>query len=305
MSDITLFRIKPHVEPMELRAVKLEKNIQELVEQNMETFFGVRFIKSEHSISLTDGAEVQNGRIDSLGIDENNCPVIFEYKRDANENVINQGLFYLDWLIDHRADFQLLVMDKLGKDAANAIDWSSPSVYCIANAFGKYDLHAIKQMNRNIRLIRYAYGDDVLMFDFLNSPSSSPIPFASIPTGISSAKSMDRTFAQQYAGTTDDLRKIVDETRHYMSEQGDDVSENELKLYLAIKKVRNIVCIEVSQKRVLLHLRLNPDTVKLNKNVYDARNKGHWGTGDLGCSITTMEELEAIKPLLDRAYLEN
>ena len=28
---------------------------------------------------------------------EYGCPVIVEYKRHNNENVINQGLFYLDW----------------------------------------------------------------------------------------------------------------------------------------------------------------------------------------------------------------
>ena len=32
---------------------------------------------------------------------------------------------------------------------------------------------------------------------------------------------------------------IVDEVRRYMVEQGDNVSENELKLYLAIKNVCN------------------------------------------------------------------
>ena len=66
--------------------------------------------------------------MDSIGIDENNSPVIFEYKRSQNENVINQGLFYLDWLLDHKADFKLLVIDKLGMEAADNIDWSVPCV---------------------------------------------------------------------------------------------------------------------------------------------------------------------------------
>ena len=39
--------------------------------------------------------------------------------------------------------------------------------------------------------------------------------------------------------------------------------------------------------------------------VMDAREKGHWGTGDLECSLHTMDELERVKPLLERAYLEN
>ncbi len=307
MSDINLFRLKPEVSPIELHAVRLEKEIQALIEQNMETFFGVRFLATEYTIAQTSGADVQGGRIDSLGIDENMCPVIFEYKRDANENVINQGLFYLDWLIDHQADFKLLVMERLGKAEADAIDWSSPAVYCIANAFGKYDLHAIKQMNRNIRLIRYANGGDVLMFEYLNSPSTSAASPAvsSAAQGLGPRYTPDKTFAQQYEGTTDALREIVDEVRRYMAALGNDVSENALKLYLAIKKARNIVCVEVNRTRVILHLHLDPDTVELSDIVIDAREKGHWGTGDLECSLRTMDELESVKPLLERAYLEN
>ena len=307
MSDINLFRLKPEVAPIELKAVRLEKEIQTLIEQNMEMFFGVRFLATEYTIVQTSGSDVQGGRIDSLGIDENMCPVVFEYKRDANENVINQGLFYLDWLIDHKAEFKLLVMERLGEVEAEAIDWSSPAVYCIANTFGKYDLHAVKQMSRNIRLVRYANGGDVLMFEYLNSPSmgaaGAAAASASQGSGVKSAS--DKTFAQQYEGTTDALREIVDEVRRYMAALGNDVSESALKLYLAIKKARNIVCVEVNRTRVILRLSLDPDTVELSDIVIDAREKGHWGTGDLECSLRTMEELESVKPLLERAYLEN
>ena len=67
-----------------------------------------------------------------MGTDENYCPVILEYKRNKNENVINQGLFYLDWLMDHKADFKLLTIEKLGAKTADKIDWSLPCVICIA-----------------------------------------------------------------------------------------------------------------------------------------------------------------------------
>ena len=81
-------------------------------------------------------------------MDENGCPVIIEYKRATNENVINQGLFYLHWLMDHQADFQLLVQDHLGQEKAEMIDWSAPRLLCIAGGFSKYDEHAVQQMNR-------------------------------------------------------------------------------------------------------------------------------------------------------------
>lgn len=91
MSEIKLFEVGTVVKERTSSTVVLEKQLQTTIEQNMETFFGVRFLKSEYMIT--------SGRMDSIGIDENNSPVIFEYKRSSSENVINQGLFYLDWLL--------------------------------------------------------------------------------------------------------------------------------------------------------------------------------------------------------------
>lgn len=50
--------------------------------------------------------------------------MIIEYKRALNENVINQGLFYLDWLMDHKAEFELLVLKQMGQEEADGIEWS-------------------------------------------------------------------------------------------------------------------------------------------------------------------------------------
>lgn len=168
MAEIKLFGIKDKVEELPSKQVTLEKELQNLLEKNMNTFFGVTFLKSEYKIT--------NGRMDSIGIDENNCPVIFEYKRSVNENVINQGLFYLDWLLDHKADFKLLVMDILGQEKADEIDWSMPCVICIANDFTKFDEHAVNQMQRNIRLVRYRkFGDDLIALEHINTPQVSAI----------------------------------------------------------------------------------------------------------------------------------
>lgn len=103
MSDIKLFSLLNKVQELSSSSVSLERELQNTIEQNMFTFFGVDFLKSEYSMTY--------GRIDILGLDENFCHVIFEYKRSTNEGVINQGLFYLDWLLDHKADFKLIVMD--------------------------------------------------------------------------------------------------------------------------------------------------------------------------------------------------
>src|SRR5436190_16587309 len=110
MSDIKLFRVS-NGQATELpgASVAIEQTLQRLIETNLETFLGVKLLASEYSTGKS-----HSGRIDTLGIDENQSPVIIEYKRSTNENVINQGLFYLDWLLDHRAEFELLAMKKLG-----------------------------------------------------------------------------------------------------------------------------------------------------------------------------------------------
>ena len=162
MSDLKLFRLQSNnVTEIDGTSVALEKSLQTLIEQNLETFLGVRFLASEFSTGREHG-----GRMDTLGLDENGCPVIIEYKRATNVNVINQGLFYLDWLVTHRGDFEMLVLKKFGQEKAQTVEWSAPRLICIAGDFSKYDEHAIKQMNRNIELIRYIrFGDDLLLLE--------------------------------------------------------------------------------------------------------------------------------------------
>lgn len=81
MSDIKLFRtLGDGVTELTGAAVPLEKSLQTLFERNLESILGVRFLASEYVIN--------EGRMDTLGIDENSCPVVIEYKRSSNENVI-------------------------------------------------------------------------------------------------------------------------------------------------------------------------------------------------------------------------
>src|SRR5690554_6727698 len=168
MSDIKLFQLSgDKVTELAGQTVKLEKELQSHIETNMDVLIGVRFLASEYATGKT-----HKGRIDSLGLDENGCPVIVEYKRHSNENVINQGLFYLDWLLDHQAEFRWLVMEKLGKDVADAIDWAGTRLLCIAADFTRYDQHAVQQIPRNVELLRYKlFADDLLLLELVNSVS--------------------------------------------------------------------------------------------------------------------------------------
>ena len=297
MAEIKLFSINEGVKECTSSEVVLEKELQMLIEQNMEIFFGVRFLKSEYAVT--------NGRMDSIGIDENNSPVIFEYKRSQNENVINQGLFYLDWLLDHKADFKLLVIDKLGMEAADNIDWSVPCVICVAHDFTKYDMHAVNQMQRNIKLVSYRrYDNGMLLLEHLNAPNVKPImENAGAENGTENSK--QKTHLEKLAMISENMKNLYHSICDFIESLGDDIVSNQLKLYLAYKKVQNMVCIEIYNKQIILFLKLNPETVELeNGFTRDMRSIGHYGTGDLQITIKNAADFEKAKPLLQRAYNE-
>lgn len=236
---IKLFSLQNGIRQLNSSTAVLEKELQNLIEQNMEIFFGVRFLKSEYAI--------RNGRMDSIGIDEDNCPVIFEYKRSSNENVINQGLFYLDWLLDHKADFKLLVIEKLGMEAAEQIDWSIPCVICVANDFTKYDLHAVNQMQRNIKLVKYQkYDRDLILFEHLNAPAVKSI--TETEDGAERKNCNEKTHLEKLETAQESIRAIYESICDHIESLGDDIVPNQVKLYLAYKKVKNFVCIEIYSK---------------------------------------------------------
>ena len=297
MAEIKLFSLNEGVKECTSSEVVLEKELQTLIEQNMEIFFGVRFLKSEYVVT--------NGRMDSIGIDENNSPVIFEYKRSQNENVINQGLFYLDWLLDHKADFKLLVIDKLGKEAADNIDWSVPCVICVAHDFTKYDMHAVNQMQRNIKLVSYRrYDNGMLLLEHLNTPIVKPI-MENMGNENDTKNSTQKTHLEKLAAISENMKNLYHSICDFIESLGDDIVSNQLKLYLAYKKVQNMVCIEIYNKQIILFLKLNPETVELeNGFTRDMRSIGHYGTGDLQITIKNAADFERAKPLLERAYNE-
>jgi len=310
VSDIKLFRIAPGgVTELQGQSLALEKSLQTLMEGNLEALLGVRFLASEYST----GAK-HKGRIDTLGIDENGCPVIIEYKRATNENVINQGLFYLDWLMDHQAEFKLRVMECFGADMANGIEWHSPRLICIAGDFTKYDEHAVQQINRNIELIRYRhYPEGFLILEMVNAVTAvngatsqgtrhSAVPASAAPEA---GKTHYKSFLEQLEQASTELKDLYQSIEDYLLALGDDVNKKVLKYYIAFKRIKNFACVEiyVQQKRLTITVKITPTPENIMPGfTRDVSNVGHLGTGDLEITVSNMDDFERAKPFLEQSY---
>lgn len=301
MSKIKLYRIHQRkADEVPGSAVELEKSLQIIIENNLDSLLGVRFLASEYSTGREHG-----GRIDTLGIDENGCPVIIEYKKAINENVINQGLFYLDWLLDHKAEFKLLVMEKLGQAEASGIDWAVPRLVCIASDFTKYDERAVKQINRNIDLIRYRrFGEDLFSLD-LAWKTTADAQLAAVDKGRGSSvkRFSDKPVVKAIEELDQPMRDLWESLQSFLFALGDDVSVRKLKLYLAYTRIKTFACIVAQKKQLVVYLHLDPDSIVLKEGfTRDVRKIGHWATGNLEVTIANREQLEKAEPLIVRSY---
>ncbi len=310
MSDIKLFRVDQN-EAVQIKgtSVAVEKSLQKMIESHLDVFFGVRFLASEYSTGKANG-----GRIDTLGIDENNFPVIIEYKRALNQNVINQGLFYLDWLMDHKAEFQWLVLKQLGGQAADAIEWSAPRLVCIAGDFTRYDEHAVQQIAHSIDLVRYRrYGDHLVLFELAAAASGgTPKMLLPTPKGGQAETNDDSKLIDHNPAVLQTLEKCspvvqsrYEALRAYLLALGDDVQEKTLDSYFAFRRLKNFATVHFRSQKgwVLLNVNVDPDSVSLEPGfTSDKRPTGTSGVWQLQITIDSDDDLERAKPLVTKSY---
>ncbi|WP_244452114.1 DUF5655 domain-containing protein [Streptomyces seoulensis] len=295
MSGLKLFRANTMSSGMTEvmpRLADVEADVQGLVEAHMETLLGVRFLASEYGTGPVHG-----GRIDSLGLDENGSPVIVEYKRGIDAGVINQGLFYLSWLVDHRAEFEYLVRDRLGATAVSQVRWSGPRLICIAGDFTRYDVHAVREHRRSIDLVRYRlFGSDLLGLETV----------ASVSGGMQVVRRARRQGAARAAAGIQstsmvELASAVDEA---LLGLGDGVTRVQRKQYTAFQRLRNFACVCPPQKvKLLVYLKVDPTQVDLVPGfTRDVSGLGHHGTGDLEVQLRTPRDVERAQDLFQASY---
>ena len=282
-----------------------EKRLQTLIEKNLQTVFGCRLVASEFST----GAQ-HAGRIDTLALSEDNNPVIVEYKKVESSDLINQSLFYLAWIQDHRGDFEIAAQKTLGPSVS--VDWSGIRVICIAPNYKKYDLHAAQVMGADLELWTYRLftnGSLYLEEVFQKSvaiPSAGTVSGKEMTAGQKAAltrKTGVYTVEQRFKGKPAAIRELARELAEFLLSLDPSMEEIPKKLYIAYKISQNIACMELKKERVLLWVKLDPKRVERPRRIArDVTNIGHYGTGDLELSVRTSDDLETVKPVLEQAY---
>jgi len=279
--------------------VGLEKDVQKLFEKNLDEILNIQFLATEYSTSF-------GGRIDTVGIDNNGSPVIIEYKRSQNDNVINQGLSYLRWLLDHKDAFETLVR----KTKINTeIDWASPRVICVAESYNKFDLDTADLLPMDIELLRYRiYENDILLVE----PESQRK--VKISTSEIFVKSEKHVFKDKIHYTADDHLKVASKAtrelfasiKEKISALDETIIEEPKAKYIAYKLTTNFVDVVILKDSLKLFLNVPSgelaDPKGLARDLTKPKFIGHWGNGDYEVKLERSENIEAVMELIKQSY---
>ncbi|ADE14202.1 conserved hypothetical protein [Nitrosococcus halophilus Nc 4] len=293
--------------PVEQTNFSIEKELQILIEKNLAAVFNCRFVASEFSTGA-----LHAGRIDSLALSEDNNPVIIEYKKVESSELINQSLFYLHWIEDHKGDFEIAVQRELGNGVE--VDWSDVRVICIAPNYKKYDLHAVQVMGANIELWKYRlFKNGSLYFEEVFQAAKIPTSVQAnsknsvmVEAGKKAAQvraTATYTFEEHLERKSKAIQSLIHSIREYILGLDPAVEEVPKKFYVAYKISQNIVCMEPQNKNIKLFVKLRASDVEAPPKSYrDVTNVGHYGTGDTEFTLSTETEFEQVKPFIELAY---
>ena len=280
------------VEEVEQLTFKLEKDIQNLIEPNVETFFGLKFVKSEFT--------VDKYRVDTLCFnEETNSFVIIEYKKGNSYSVIDQGYTYLQLLLNNKSDFLLVLSHYFNKVMRfDEVDWSQSRIIFISPSFNSYQKDSVNFKDLPFELWeikRYSNNSLILNQHHSNSKESieslSPITSNSVISQVTKEVKV-YTIEEHLSQTT---KKVVDKWNQINDRLSslDDIEIVPKRPYISVMYHGKTVCYFNFMKKGIridiLRGNVNPDGSK-SKNYFDiddpkgisSEGSWEWKSGTMG-----------------------
>ena len=301
---MALYKIEKKLEYIKEKPFRLEKEIQELTENNLKTIFGLEFVKSEFALN--------NFRIDTLAFDkEANAFVIIEYKRDKNFSVIDQGYAYLSLMLNNKADFILEFNENLDKTLKRTdLDWSQSRVLFVSPAFTNYQREAINFKDLPIELWEVKrFENTTVSYEQIQKAGAQE----SIKTISKADKTIDnvakeiKVYSEQehLENASDEIKELYEKFKSAIQNL-DNLEIKPKKKYIAFVAGRNVIDILPQKKALKMWINMNKGELDDTKGITrDVSTTGHWGNGDYEIQIRDDENLEYILSLVKQSIKRN
>jgi len=275
-------------------SISREKELQSLIEENLGEALGMHFLATEYTTTF-------GGRIDTLAVDYTGAPVIIEYKRNKNDNVINQGLSYLRWLQAQKVEFfEMLIIKSLGNEVANqiSIDWKNPRVVCIAESYSKFDIDTVEVIPMRIELFKYRYYEDGIFS--LEPLSVSEQKAKSSNSAQTEKPSIDTTIEDLLGKANQKIRDLFEELREKIFGIDENITEKATSLYVAYRVTKNFAEIHIGKNQLKIHMR--PIEYDDPEDKVEKIPEGYNWTMDRRVYLKSQDELEYVFSLIEQSY---
>lgn len=281
---------------------KLEREIQNIFEQNLEEILNLELVKSEFVI--------QNKRIDTLAYDEQNKAfIIIEYKREKSNSVVDQGFTYLNLMLENKAAFILMYNETLNKTLhSSTIDWSQTRVIFVSPNFTENQKLATNFKDLGIELyeIKRFDGDIVIINPYKKSRSAVSIkPIVEKNDALKNIAKEIKVYTEEdhFINKSDMAVELYEMFKTAILNLPYDIEIQPKLDYVAFKKdSKNIADICIQKKGLKIWINLKKGQLDDPKGIMrDVSDKGHWGNGDYEVSLNNTNDLEYMISLIKQA----
>ena len=275
---------------------KLERDLQKLVEENLDTLLGLQVVKSEFAI--------QDRRFDTLTYDpEDKSFVIIEYKRDRNSSVVDQGYTYLNLLIDHKEAAVLEMNNHFKKNlTVNDIEWEQTKIIFISSSFTDFQQGALNQ-GMPIELVEIKrHGTDLLSVTSIRKTKNSLKSSGQTPSTLEKVDKEIKNYTEDdhLSKVSEDIKEVYAQFKSAILNLDNQIEIHAKKLYIAFKKDSSNICdIEIWKKCLKIYANAKWGQLDDPKGLFEnVSQKGHWGTGDYRAVVFDTKDLEYIMSVL-------
>lgn len=282
---------------------KLERDLQKLVEDNLEMLLGLEIVKSEFTI--------QDRRFDTLAYNpEDKSFVIIEYKRDRNSSVVDQGYTYLNLLLNHKEAAVLEMNNRFKKNiTVNHIDWEQTKIIFISASFTDFQQGALNQ-SMPIELVEIKrHGTDLISVTSIQKAKNS---LKSSGQNSSALEKVDKeiknyTEEDHLSKVPEEIKELYTQFKTAVLNLDDQIETQAKKLYVAFKKDASNICdIEIHSKGLKIYVNAKWGQLDDPKGLFEnVSNKGHWGNGDYRVVVSDNRNLEYIMSVLKQVLFKD
>lgn len=249
------------IEKEEFSGSNPERQLQTYVDKHLNLFLQSHHLKSFYKIP--------GGEIDTLAITEEGNPCIIEFKHKQDDKIINQIIYYYDWLRERSTKFEFERIVKENTETQNIeVDWSKIRLITVAKSFSKWDISLIKHLDTDIECYTYTYHKDELdiHLDPIINQYKKPKT-----TNYSSANITSSTLDDHRDKADNSFKQNFDDIRREILNLGEDVDEGYTPQYIKYVVKTAFASIHVRKQWLVFHLRIDEnnfdDPKKLTKDI--------------------------------------